>query len=343
MTFLDRAEQFLRYAGPVVDAALGGPERRASAAQQAQAQAGPAQQARPAAQATTIGQAWQKGQKGQYGQAADEPPLPGAEALLDGIPPELVLRVLPDVARSAAAVAWRTSVWTLNATLRAGNIVIQGTISGQSADAMAIALLGEVRQSLFGSVGLGAWVEGPNGWGGQGMTLAEQMGALLDASADVSEAEGGTHPAYVRLLSELTPDEARILRLFAQRGPQPAVDVRTRKLLGGGSRLVAPGLTMISRYAGCRNAVRVPGYLENMSRLGLIRFSDDPVADPGAYDVLEAQEEVKGALSTAGRGMTVRRRIELTVFGRNLCAMTGLLPASAAAPPDPAAPPSPAV
>jgi len=113
-------------------------------------------------------------------------------------------------------------------------------------------------------------------------------------------------------------------RLFAERGPQPAVDVRTRKLLGGGSHLVAPGLTMISRYAGCRNPARVPSYLDNMSRLGLIRFSDDPLADQSAYEVLEAQEEVKQALASAGRGMTIRRRIELTVFGRNLCVMTGL-------------------
>lgn len=313
MTFLDRAEQFLRYAGPLVDAALGGPERRAAAQSMAQ------------------------GVAAQYdGQVVAGPPplsetpgseaLPGAEKLLDGIPPELVVRVLPDVARSAAALAWRTSMWTLNASLRAGNIVIQGTISGQSADAMAVQLLGEVRQSLLGSVGVGAWVEGPNGGpGSQKMTLGDQMSALLDASADVEQAESSAHPAYVRLLSELTPDEARILRLFAQKGPQPSVDVRTRKLLGGGSRLVAPGLTMISRYAGCHNAERVPGYLDNMSRLGLIRFTDDPVSDPGAYDVLEAQEEVKGALSSAGRAMTIRRSIELTVFGQNLCAMTGLL------------------
>lgn len=314
MTILDRAEQFLRYVGPVVDAALNGPDRRGPDRRGANRQGG-------------HDMVWPA--DGQEPHAAGQA-LPGAGTLLDGIPPELVLRALPDVARSVAAVAWRTSLWTLNATLRAGNIVIQGTISGQSADAMAVALLGEVRQSLLGVLGAGAWVGGLDGWGGQEMTLAEQMSALLEASADVSHADGRAHPAYVRLLSELTPDEARILRLFAERGPQPAVDVRTRKLLGGGSRLIAPGLTMISRYAGCRNAARVPSYLDNMSRLGLIRFSDDPISDHSAYDVLEAQEEVKAALARAGRGMTVRRRIELTVFGQNLCAMTGLLPSAAA-------------
>jgi hypothetical protein len=133
------------------------------------------------------------------------------------------------------------------------------------------------------------------------------------------------HPAYVRLLSELTPDEARILRLFAKKGPQPAVDVRTRTLARVGSRLVMPGMTMIGRHAGCKNPGRVAGYLDNMIRLGLIRFSRDPLPDQSVYDVLEAQAEVKQALERAGRGVTIRRRIELTVFGKNLCKMCGLL------------------
>jgi hypothetical protein len=92
---------------------------------------------------------------------------------------------------------------------------------------------------------------------------------------------------------------------------------------------------MISRYAGCSNPARVPGYLDNMSRLGLIRFGDDALSDHRVYDVLEAQQEVKDALSQAGRGMTIRRSIELTVFGENLCGMTGLLP-----PPSPSALPA---
>ena len=52
------------------------------------------------------------------------------------------------------------------------------------------------------------------------------------------------------------------------------------------------------------------------------------VPEQSLYDVLEAQEEVEGAMRKAGRGITVRRSIELTAFGRNLCAMTGLLPPS---------------
>ncbi len=44
-------------------------------------------------------------------------------------------------------------------------------------------------------------------------SLREQGAELLRQSADV-DAEDGAHPAYARILSELAPDEARILRLL---------------------------------------------------------------------------------------------------------------------------------
>ena len=45
-------------------------------------------------------------------------------------------------------------------------------------------------------------------------------------------------------------------------------------------------------------------------------FSREKIDDPMPYQVLEAQPEVKEALSEAGRlGRTVRRSIHLTPFG----------------------------
>ena len=57
-------------------------------------------------------------------------------------------------------------------------------------------------------------------------SLRERGAELLRRSADVDYDEDA-HPAYERILDELAPDEARILRLLATEGPQPAVDVRT--------------------------------------------------------------------------------------------------------------------
>ena len=148
--------------------------------------------------------------------------------------------------------------------------------------------------------------------------LREHGAELLARSADV-DYEEEFHPAYERILSQLAPDEARILRLLARRGAQPSVDVRASKTLGLGSEMVAPGLNMIGAEAGCRYLDRVPAYLNNLYRLGLIWFSREPLEDPLDYQVLEAQPDVLEALRSGGRAKTIRRSISLTPFGEDFC------------------------
>ena len=98
----------------------------------------------------------------------------------------------------------------------------------------------------------------------------------------------------------------------------PSVDIRAGMPMA--SRLVAPGRNMMGAQAGCRHLARVPAYLNNLSRLGLIWFSRESLEDPARYQVLEAQPEVVEAMRKAGRtGRTVRRSILLTPFGRDFC------------------------
>ena len=97
--------------------------------------------------------------------------------------------------------------------------------------------------------------------------------------------------------------------------------MRTWRPLDVGSRVVAPGLSMIGRHAGVRYAERVPAYLNNLNRLGLIWFSREPVDSRSAYQVLEAQPDVIEAIKQAGRARVVHRSIQLTPFGRDFCEM----------------------
>lgn len=150
--------------------------------------------------------------------------------------------------------------------------------------------------------------------------LARRGAELLARAADV-RAPDDAHPAYARILDELAPDEARMLRFLAAEGAQPSVDVRTGKALIIGGQLIAPGLTMIGNQAGCRYLDRSPAYLNNLFRLGLIWFSREALEDPTRYQVLEAQPEVVEALGRAGRGRTVRRSIMLTPFGEDFCSV----------------------
>lgn len=142
---------------------------------------------------------------------------------------------------------------------------------------------------------------------------------LLYDSADVWYHDD-THPAYERILSELSPDEARILRLLAIEGPQPSIDVRTNRPLGVGSELVASGLSMIGLQAGVRNVERTKADLNNLERLGLVWFSREQVSDPSRYQVVEVQPDVLDALKRAGRSpKTIHRSIHLTPFGEDFC------------------------
>ncbi|MBF6355451.1 DUF4393 domain-containing protein [Nocardia higoensis] len=142
--------------------------------------------------------------------------------------------------------------------------------------------------------------------------------ALLARSADVYFTED-VHPAYDRILDELAPDEARMLRFMALNGPQPSVDVRTNRPLGIGSELVSGDLTSVPEQAGVRYPDRARSYLINLNRLGLTRTSDDPVV-LSRYMVLEVQPIVEEALKKAGRApKIVRKSIRLTEFGEDFC------------------------
>jgi hypothetical protein len=259
--------------------------------------------------------------------------------------PDAVLRGAPQLVRFAATAWWRVTEWSLASYLRVGGRVMRAAINGDS----PAELLQETRDELrdYGRRLLGvadmesrlwrviapeaAAFGAPPAIGaedGTAAALRERGAELLRRSADVDFAEN-THPAYARILGEMAPDEARILRFLAQEGPQPSVDVRTSRPLNAGSQLVGPGLSMIGVHAGCRRLEQVPAYLNNLYRLGLIWFSRDPVTDAHRYQVLEVQPDVTEAKRRAGRARVIRRSITLTPFGTDFCAMcfTGGAPA----------------
>ena len=157
--------------------------------------------------------------------------------------------------------------------------------------------------------------------------LRKRGGELLDRSAELEGDE--VHPAFAAILDELAPDEARILRLLVERGPQPLVDVQSVAPLGG-SRRVGRRLSLIAENAGILHPERMQAYLDNLVRLGLARISREPVADESAYQVLAAQPDVAEALEKAGGGVRgkriVRLSLRLTDLGELFC--ESVLPAA---------------
>ena len=244
-----------------------------------------------------------------------------------------VIDALPGLLRIAAGAWWRTAEWTLGASGRVTSRLVRAASSGESGADLLEDIGTEIRAFARDVLGIDdldqrvpdVVAQAVPGWSKQddgvaeakAVSLRERGAELLRQSADVRHPEEA-HPAYGRILGDLAPDEGRILRLLATEGPQPAVDVRAGKGLVPGSQLVAPGLSMIGAQAGCRYLDRVPAYLNNLFRLGLIWFSREPFEDRVRYQVLEAQPDVLAAMRE-GRARTVRRSIHLTPFGTDFC------------------------
>jgi hypothetical protein len=213
---------------------------------------------------------------------------------------------VPAVARLAASAWLHAAERSMEASLRLGSRIASAAIGGEPpgppprAGAPSDAPTARARRSDASRE-----------------ALRDRGAELLAQSADVAHSEE-LHPAYARILDNLAPDEARMLRLLTTRGPQPAIDVRRGLPLV--SELVAPGLNMIGAEAGCRYPDRVPAYLDNLNRLGLIWFSRETLRDLNRYQVLEAQPEAIEAMREGGRTSRTRRRsIHLTPFGTDFC------------------------
>ena len=226
----------------------------------------------------------------------------------------------PGLARLAVGAWWRTNLWTAQTAIKTARRLAEATRSGESAAALVDDTRREVARTGRKLLGIGERTSGDRRDVADydDEPLRERWEDLVELSTEI-EVEVDGHPAFAGILRELHPDEARILRLLYTEGPQAAVDVRNWRPLGIGSHVVAPGLNMIGQHAGCLLVDRVPVYLSNLFRLGLIWFSRDPVGEIGPYQVLEAQPEVKAALKRAGRGTTVRRSVRLTPFGEQFC------------------------
>ena len=255
---------------------------------------------------------------------------------------------LPGLARVAASAAWHTTGWSVKTSAKAWLRVGKAATSQHEAVALArdagqaLAVVGELAKAVSDGTPMGrALVHAGAALGGlvgepvssiradvvgqvvvakeAEPTLRELGQDLLNRSRDVWSTDQG-HPAFERILTELAPDEGRILLLLLNNGPQPSVDVRTGGPIGMvSSQLISPGLTMIGARSGCRYVEQVPSYLNNLFRLGLVWFSRESLRDPMEYQVVEAQPDVLAAMHSVKFAKVVRRSIHLTPFGEDFC------------------------
>ena len=117
--------------------------------------------------------------------------------------------------------------------------------------------------------------------------LSNLYANLLASSMD-AKTVADAHPGFVEIIKQLTPDEAKLLKHFSTTGTLPLITLREESGTphGGGFDIVKK-LSYFGEEAGCENVDLVPTYLDNLSRLGLIKIPDNYwYTDPATYDSL---------------------------------------------------------
>jgi hypothetical protein len=177
---------------------------------------------------------------------------------------EELLQAAPGLARIAASMARQGASDIANAYVEGASRVVRAASQGESTADAVQETTAELRAYLRELIGVDESTRSRTQGDSSAEALRSRGEELLRRSADVS-ADVDSHPAYMRILDALAPDEARILRFLAREGEQPSVDVRAG--LPFASTLIAQGCTMIAEEAGCRHADRVYAYLNNLNRL----------------------------------------------------------------------------
>jgi len=121
-------------------------------------------------------------------------------------------------------------------------------------------------------------------------SLSDMYANLLAAAMDKKTASGA-HPAFVEIIKQMTPDEAKLMALLLGGGLFPVMTVQARRAEGG-SKDALVNLSLLGNEANLEHRHLTPTYLDNLCRLGLIEIPDgQSYTDKDVYGALEKSSE----------------------------------------------------
>ncbi len=151
-------------------------------------------------------------------------------------------------------------------------------------------------------------------------TLRDLYANLLATAIDIKTASLA-HPAFAEIIRQMTPDEARLVALFAQVRMFPVVTVRRETLSPVSGIDVLRNFSFLGVDAGCSYPDLTPQYLDNLCRLGIIAIPERFYVAANAYDKLENDPRIKSLIAENNsvancRGVVVKAIVEVTELGR---------------------------
>ena len=151
--------------------------------------------------------------------------------------------------------------------------------------------------------------------------LRSAMSELLERSAGVADGRSREY-LFGTIVSQLVPDEARILAVLAERSePFPAVDVVAKHVGRATSRTVLANVSTIGAAAGVGVPLDTPTYVGRLQAFGLVEFGPAPERLETAYKLLAEDPAVVAARSRIedgklGSPRVVRKTVALSPLGR---------------------------
>jgi hypothetical protein len=153
--------------------------------------------------------------------------------------------------------------------------------------------------------------------------LRSAMSELLERSVEATRSDSREY-LFGTIISQLVPDEARILAAMSDGTRFAAADV-VFKPRRGAQRVLLANVSSVGRQAGLVSPDNVPTYLGRLHGFGLITFDDEDEDLGVQYDILATDQTVQNARQgvDSRRSGTVkldRKTVAMSPFGREFWA-----------------------
>ncbi len=128
--------------------------------------------------------------------------------------------------------------------------------------------------------------------------LAEMYANLLATSMDVKTALHA-HPAFVDMIKNLSPDEARMLRHLSSNTLYPVINIKLVQNDNNSFIVVHRHVSLLGLDAQCQYPFLAANYLDNLVRLGLAEIPESGfLMDESIYKRIEDYAQIKDLLDS---------------------------------------------
>jgi hypothetical protein len=153
--------------------------------------------------------------------------------------------------------------------------------------------------------------------------LRSAMSELLERSVEATRADSREY-LYGTIISQLVPDEARILAALADGSRYACADVVLKQRFAS-TRVLLANASAVGRKAGLVSPENVPTYLTRLHGFGLVDFGPQDDSLDVQYDVLATDATIQNARNSVepqrrGSVKLSRKTVQLSAFGREFWA-----------------------